>query len=199
MSGRSWRNLGLGLVLSMILACGEEPAPRRIDPKQILGAPLDAAPEPRPIERTLPAEPRPGSDGLWTLDWRELMSFDYALPRRPDLGPKATTEREAQIPPGIRAWQGRRVRIDGFMMPIEVDGDSVLLFNLFHSLESCCFGTLAQITNWIEVELPSGKGVEYFPYGSIEVTGTLEVGELHVSGGVVAIYRLRGESAEPKW
>ncbi|MEQ8764886.1 MAG: hypothetical protein RL885_13220 [Planctomycetota bacterium] len=198
---RIGRSALFGLLVSLLSACGDQEQPRDVPVGEIIGAPLDAAPDPVPSKpaTSAPSDPKPDADGLWPIDWAKFIGFDYPIPRHPDLGPEATAEREKHIPDEILAWNGRRVAVDGYMLPIDVDGEEVILFNLFHSLESCCFGSLAKITNWIEVQMPSGKGVEYYPYGQVRVTGRLSIGEYHVQGGVVAIYRIEGESAEPKW
>jgi hypothetical protein len=130
--------------------------------------------------------------GLVSLDLYALGSYYYATPRPADV--KAKKPFKSPIPPAIQAHNGRKVAIDGFMVPYDMSTNVVNQFMLVASYDACGFGDMpARVNDFVDVSV-RGKGV-FFTDGEIRVTGTLSVGEqFDTEGFLVSIYRLDAEA-----
>lgn len=153
-----------------------------------------------PTVRTSPPPALPPNSNpqeLLPLSFDTLSSFLYQVraetPDGEDGKPALVTD--DTIPEYVQALDGRRIVIDGFVMPLRTQGRGVTQFLLARDQLSCCFGPSPQMNHWIQVTLPRG---EFRPliFRPATVTGTLWVGELKLSGSIQSIYRLEGERAE---
>lgn len=125
--------------------------------------------------------------GDYTLNWyqykdaRKDSSFDLDA---------------AVIPEKIRALNGKRVVIHGFMQPMDFSGGRLASFMLVGDMMDCCFGNMPRINDWIDVELAPPRDVALNIYAPVVVTGTLEVGCKFLNGFVDSVYRLRAEKVQ---
>jgi hypothetical protein len=182
-----------------------------------VGAPLDAAPGERP-----PATPSPPladrtstGRGRWlhptirlvgvnddvvrpyaAVDFDLLGGFDYG-PQRPwDLVAErrsASRERRPEVPASIRALSGRRVVIEGFMMPMDYDRSGVGEFILNGSYDMCAFGVPSRLNDWVLVRMKEGRRTRFAGHFPIWVYGRLDVGERRRGDQVDSLYRLEAD------
>jgi hypothetical protein len=110
-----------------------------------------------------------------------------------DLPPGASRD---QIPDRIKALNGKRVAIRGFMVPTVVETDGVKGFLLTRSRDLCCFGIMPKMNEWIDASL-DGRSVPFYSDVVITVYGTLEVGEERDGDVVLSLYRLKVEDVVP--
>jgi hypothetical protein len=96
------------------------------------------------------------------------------------------------IPDTVKAYDGRRVSIAGFVLPMRTKGGLVTEFLLLRDLGTCCFGPQAQINHFMRVKL-SGPGFTADQTKPYRVWGTLHVGETYVRGYLTGIYTLDAE------
>jgi hypothetical protein len=93
---------------------------------------------------------------------------------------KASAEKaNGQIPAWVWSLNGKKVEIDGYMIPIEMNGRYVKSFALTHSSSGCCFGISPRINGWIYVNTNDDtKGSLTLDDPSLEVSvyGTLRIG-----------------------
>lgn len=94
-----------------------------------------------------------------------------------------------QIPADIRALNGRRVLISGFMQPIRLDKGKVSEFLLFRDRDTCCFGGTPAINHWIGVKLTNDATAAKLGR-PITVRGHLKVGEIRSEGFLVGLYTM---------
>ncbi len=131
------------------------------------------------------------------FDELELVAYEPPDPEATD------AEREARgevLPALLRDLDGETISIRGYMSPLEFEDDRVTSFVLSRNLPGCCFGVLPQPDEWVEVDVLMKGGVDYLPFGSVVVTGRLEVGEeFDEYGYVTSVYRLQAESVEEPW
>lgn len=179
---------------------------------EVRGAPIRSRVEARQ------AEPGPGVQGTGTepsekkptsayeeVQFAQLSGFDYpktgsmqvARDRaRMDSAPKgepaapAEAAAPSKIPPEVRALDGRRVTITGFMNPIEFDHDGVKSFALTAIPGGCCYGAIPRLNEWIVVSMPEGQLADYAYYDPVTIFGELSVGELYDEGVVLSLYRM---------
>ena len=96
------------------------------------------------------------------------------------------------MPDTVKALDGKKVAMIGFMLPIDEVTD-IRHFLLAQSLWSCCYGTPPDIHGIVRIELPKDRPIDY----SLEpllVTGTLRVGATMEDGYCMDIYQLHADS-----
>ena len=98
-----------------------------------------------------------------------------------------------QIPKHIRDLNGQKVAIEGYMVPIDVEGERIQSFILTNSMMMCCYGAMPWINEWIFVEMQNEEGAGFFNDVVIRAKGTLEVGEEIEDGMVISLYRMKGD------
>ena len=95
------------------------------------------------------------------------------------------------IPSEIKAYDGKRVTVTGFLLPLRTRRGVVTEFLLLRDQGTCCFGAQAQINHFIRVNHPPGiKPGEPVPW---KVSGTIRVGETYVQGYLTGIFQLDAE------
>jgi hypothetical protein len=123
----------------------------------------------------VPHEP-PTEGQVRVLTIQQLGNFDYD-----DL-------KGGNIPDDVKALSGSRVRLRGFMLPLE-QADRVTMFSLVPDLFACCFGQPPQIQHMVMVKCPPGKGVPAL-MDEIDVEGILTVEEKKDEGFIISIFEL---------
>ncbi len=132
----------------------------------------------------------PESDGYLKVGFDLLSSYTIDSPdetddmntRRDDLNsdpfePKETVRNKRQeVPESIRALDGRKVMVEGFMIPMLSEKYRVLSFILAQSQMTCCYGIAPKLNQWIDVTMEKGKSTEWKMDVPITVFGTLSVG-----------------------
>ena len=154
--------------------------------------------------------PRDLPEGVVGVAWRDLSLRElYGAELRALLfdgrpgeggsaeGKGAKEETAPGFPDRVRALDGQRVGIVGFMIPLEWGEDRVPQFLLVRDLMSCCFGGAPMADEWVEVTM-AAEAAEYVAYRPVLVVGRLEVAAFEDDWGfAVGCYRLRAESSEP--
>lgn len=95
-----------------------------------------------------------------------------------------------QVPAEIKAMDGRRIEIRGFMAPFDLQDGRVSRFFLMGDIIACCYGRPLQPNELIECAAPDGRTFEYHKHVPIMVRGTLRVKEEIENGYVVGLYKL---------
>ncbi len=131
--------------------------------------------------------------GYRNISFGALSSFDFKLTQ--DIasasGPQAETAAgaTAQIPEGIRALDGGKVVIEGFLLPVKMNNGLAVEFLLMKNQSMCCYGVPPKINEWITVQA-RGEGVKPVMDQPIAVAGVLHVGAVLENGSLAGIYRL---------
>jgi hypothetical protein len=155
-------------------------------------APQSAAP-PAPAPGNIASKTDDGK--IHTISFQFLSSFTY--------GPKdgdtiVTNEDKAapandSIPDKIKALNGKRVGIQGFMIPLGIEAGKTKEFIVMAAIPGCFFCQPPQLNEFIVVTMKDGKAVEYKQGSPVLVVGKLAVGEERDGGEVTSIYRMEGE------
>lgn len=96
------------------------------------------------------------------------------------------------IPPEIKAYDGKRVTVTGYILPMRTRRGVVTEFLLLRDQGTCCFGVQAQINHFIRVNFPVGiKPGDPVPW---KVSGTIRVGEMYIQGYLTGIYQLDADA-----
>jgi len=185
---------------------------------ELRGAPIDggpALPEPTPAQVTAPvlppaaeakalpklgetteaaAEPNPDDSGeLYTLiTFDQLASWTYEFP---EIG--GDKQRTDPVPDRHRKMSGTRVAIQGFMIPIKLEGDDeVVEFLLVRNQFACCFGVVPKMNEWLHIKMAPGKVSKYLVDIPITVRGRFDASELMENGVVMSLYRMEADEVE---
>ncbi|MBK7997992.1 MAG: DUF3299 domain-containing protein [Verrucomicrobia bacterium] len=169
----------------------------------------------KPIQR-LPATPAPAKaaddtrvtaldapdarDGAFTiLSFEKLSAYDYFVTEIPSLlEPERLVLRSTNsIPPQIKAYNGKRVSISGFVRPLRTQNRLVTEFLLLRDQGTCCFGSRAQMNHFVRVKLKGGGFSPGLPV-PYKATGTLSVGEEYVGEFLTSIYSMDAEKVVPQ-
>jgi hypothetical protein len=98
---------------------------------------------------------------------------------------------KAAIPEGVLKLNGHKVRVTGFMVPLDMEGmGKIKSFALVKNRMSCCYGKVPEVNEWIWVEMPKGKYTIPATDVLLDVYGVMNVGEMRETYGVAGIYRM---------
>jgi hypothetical protein len=149
-------------------------------------APSSTTPTPQAASTNAPGEAVLGFDRLagFPFEVNEELGYNTNRPAWAD------AQVNAMIPAGIRATDGKKVVVEGFMMPVSFDDKGKLTsFLLTKNQPSCCYGGASQIHEFVQVNV-SGPGVKWNMDDPIRVQGVLHVGAKRENGALSSVYRL---------
>ncbi|MFO1457821.1 MAG: DUF3299 domain-containing protein [Verrucomicrobiota bacterium] len=163
------------------------PAPKG-DPIQ----PAAAKPAPKPESAALVTT---GADGVTAVGFDKLSGFKYEVPEESPGSAPALANPDSQIPETVKAFNGKRVALKGFMLPLKVEQGLVTELLIMRDQSMCCYGSVPKINEWVSVKMTS-KGVKPVMDQAITMQGTLKVGAIRENGYLVGIYQMDGEKMD---
>lgn len=144
-----------------------------------------------------PANPLPA--GVRFVGFAELGGFTYESDFEPwtdpFIPPKKRLKPKREVPAAIRALDGKRVAVAGFMLPFDFQREGTRHFALLKSQAGCCFGQPPGLNEWVDVKLE--KPARAFMDQPILVTGTLRVKPILEAGNTLGLYSLKADKVEP--
>jgi hypothetical protein len=151
---------------------------------------------------------RQDADHYWLIDFRHLASFLYtveAAPSTPSVDPDARAPdavfqedvpapvvpaAEDRIPARVRALDGKRVSLVGYMIPVAFDGNGrASEFLIIRSPLVCCYGAVPAPNEWVVARM-TGRSVDATMDVPLKFYGTLHVGEFYEGKAFTGLYRL---------
>jgi hypothetical protein len=126
------------------------------------------------------------------IDFQLLASYPFDTPNEKLTNDTAIAQVEKQIPAAIKALDGQKVMVRGFMVPIKDVQGHATEFLIVRDQPSCCYSGMTTITEFVSVKVPN-PGVESIMDQPITVQGKLHVRAVLESGYVLGIYRMDGE------
>jgi hypothetical protein len=154
-------------------------------------APVGAASRPAPAAAR-PSNPEPAAeayDDYPAVTFEELAGFDYALYAE-------DTKNKHEVPAKIQALSGKRVAVEGFMMPLSYEAGGLKKFLLMKSQYGCCFASTPKINEWVEVTMQGGATAEHEQHVLATVWGVLEVTPETREGMFTGLYRMKATRVE---
>lgn len=113
-------------------------------------------------------------------------AFERVTPRRGYFG---------SAPEGIKLYDGRQIRIKGFMLPTKVEKEGVRECLIMANQMACCFGRQPRFCDFIVARV-SGKPLLNQPDRPVTFEGTLHVGDVFQGTYWTALYTMECTAAE---
>jgi hypothetical protein len=138
--------------------------------------------------------PPQSDNGYLRLGFDRLASYKFTAPAFDAAAdPKANPPTgEEQIPAAVKAWNGKKAIVTGFMLPVKLDNGLVTEFLLVKDAMMCCYGTIPNMNEWVVVKMTKG-GVRPLMDVPISFYGQLKIGATFENGYMTGIYQLEGE------
>lgn len=218
MTGRALPLLVVGLVASACGDSGRAPAPDAADvkgtPFRVAKAPEPAAEPPAIGDVDTPREgdqpplsvpsvvaspaaapapvPSPAPAAAAAAEQFEPVSFDELASFA--CAQYASGEKH-EIPAKILALSGKRIAIDGYMMPLAYEAGGTKKFLLMRYRFGCCYAVPPMLNEWIEVTMAKGVA-DYIPDTLSTVSGVLTVKEETKDGAATGLYTMVASHTE---
>ncbi len=171
----------IGPVQERIRVCEKNLTKPPADP-QATASERPAATDP-PTAESRKVHPAPKAGETVEIGIKELGNFEY------------DAEMGGNIPGDVKRLTGAKVRLHGFMIPMD-QAESITQFALVPSLFACCYGQPPQVQHTIVVNCPKGKAVSYCP-DELVVEGKLTVDEKKDDGYITSIFQVEVSSVKP--
>ncbi|HLX63588.1 MAG TPA: DUF3299 domain-containing protein [Planctomycetota bacterium] len=162
------------------------------------GAPIDPGKNAAPAAAAqsqsapvVPVEAKSGDGDFLPVTFSTLSSYYYELPSADD--PVTKTAPKDQIPQPIKSLNGKKVAIQGFMVPTDLKNGKTTRFLLVKDQSLCCFGRMPRMNEWVSVTMKPGKAARVIQDQPVTVFGNIAVGEDMDKGEVLSIYRVDSE------
>jgi hypothetical protein len=201
------------LVVAAGLGLSAQALPNPKDPNVTLyERPPKATVAPAPAPENFPALKQDAA-GYWQVTFQHLASFSFGqhkffddlpgISSRSRIALLVPDESEAvvlptepgtsgSIPDNVRALDGKRVCISGYMLPIRMENGLVKDFLLLRNQMMCCYGRQPEPNEWVVVKM-AGPGVPGKMDTPLSLYGTLHVGEMFENHVFEGLYQLDGE------
>ena len=137
----------------------------------------------------------PASEGGYLrLGFDRLAGYKFIPPAfDPGADPAAKPPTgEEQIPAGVKAFNGKKAIVTGFMLPVKMQDGLVTEFLLVKDPMMCCYGQVPNMNEWVVVKMLK-KGVKPLMDVPISFYGELKVGAMFENGYMTGLYLLDGE------
>ena len=169
---------------------GEAPAPAT---KTVVTAPA------RPAATSVSAQTN--ATELPSLGFNQLADYDLALTDELQSNTNRPAWADAKIndmiPAKLRAYDGKKVAVEGFLIPTDFDAQGKMTeFIVSKNQMSCCYGGPTAINEFVAVKVigPPVKSTADFMDYPVRVKGALHVGAHRENGYLNAVYRMEAES-----
>ncbi|HWA10978.1 MAG TPA: DUF3299 domain-containing protein [Opitutaceae bacterium] len=162
------------------------------------GTAVPAATPPAPVQavmKEITKAPPEMVNGYLKLGFDRLAGYTFVTP---PFDPAAASEPgfkpatgEEQIPAEVKSWNGRKIMVTGFMMPVKMEKGLVTEFLLLKDPMMCCYGTVPNMNEWIVVKMKQGV----LPLMDLPIAfyGELKIGAIVENGYLAGIYTLEGD------
>jgi hypothetical protein len=97
-----------------------------------------------------------------------------------------------QVPPEVRAYDGRKVLLTGYLLPLQIEKGLSRKFILMKDVNTCCYGATPSMNDYVIVTM-KGAGVKIVQDEPTQLTGTLRIEQKYENGYVVGLYALEGD------
>ena len=133
------------------------------------------------------------TEAYQSLTFNMLTSYPFREPnwaKMEDPAYIASLKLDEQISPKIQAMNGKKVEVEGFMLPLDMSEGNLRTFMLLKDQMACCFGNMPRLNEWVYVRIPKKKKVSIHQDVLVTLLGTLRVGAKFEGEVLTGIYHL---------
>ena len=173
----------VGLLLLLVIAAWVEPE----RPEQLARERAARLAARSSAEAALAALPVPvGRDGVAEISFNNLSFFPQT-----DSGDQSPTARgfARQAPSRIKAFDRKRVRISGYMLPTRSVRGKADEFLILANQMTCCYGSVPRFCDFIVARMQKGSVTTLMDL-PVNFEGTLHVGDVYLNGVWSALYSM---------
>jgi hypothetical protein len=136
---------------------------------------------------------RAGESAVQEISFNDL-SFAVTPPKQVELEGAVVPQPSyaEQLPERVRALDGQRVRLRGFMMPTRLEDEGVREFLIVTSPLVCCFGQTPEVYEFILVKM-AGEPAPMRENMPAFYEGVLRVGDIYEQGYWTGLFALECE------
>jgi hypothetical protein len=128
------------------------------------------------------------AQGYKKISFGVLASFAISPPPGPASG---SANVDSQIPARIKAWQGRKVIVTGYMLPVKTEKGRVTELLLTPNTMAAGNLNAFAVNEWVVVKIPAGVLPQTLHL--VSFYGTLKVAPLFEQGFLTGIYELAAD------
>ena len=136
-------------------------------------------------------------EGHWIIGYGDLSlaEADKDLLLDALVYPEEYEGEDIHFPDRIRALDGQRVALTGYMIPLRWDENRVPHFMLVRDLLQCCFGGAPEPDEWVDVDM-APEGTTYWAYVPVVVRGTFKLaGQSDEAGYATGAFAIKATDA----
>ncbi len=142
-----------------------------------------------------PVRVKVDGEEMFALGFDKLSSFPYELV---DAGTGATEEEIAArlkrevVPEWVKKYDNQRVRLTGYMMPLQMVKGRAKKFVMMRDVNTCCYGAVPNMNDYLVVSM-AGDGVEAIQDVPVGLVGVFRIDHRYEDGYVVSLFAMDGE------
>ncbi|MBL6757852.1 MAG: DUF3299 domain-containing protein [Planctomycetes bacterium] len=136
-------------------------------------------------------------EGYWIIGYGDLSlaEADKDLLLDALVYPEEYEGEDIHFPDRIRALDGQKVALTGYMIPLRWDENRVPHFMLVRDLLQCCFGGAPEPDEWVDVDM-APEGTTYWAYVPVVVRGTFKLaGQSDEAGYATGAFAIKATDA----
>ncbi len=133
----------------------------------------------------------PSVSGYAHLHYSQLAGFKFQPPPQPIPPDRPPPDVLAQIPAAIRKYDGRKVVLTGYLLPLKLENGLATEFFFLSSPTLCCYGVIPEVNEWMLVRM-RGEGLPPVQDVPLFLAGRLRVRPRWEDGQLLGIYELEG-------
>ena len=153
------------------------------------------APTPAPAPAAAAEKPAAPAveNGYLKLGFDQLASYTFVPPAFDPSAPAAAkpVTGEEQIPEAVKAWNGKKAVVTGFMVPVKMEKGLVTELLLMRNTMACCYGSVPNMNEWVVIKMK--KGIQPLMDVPVSIYGSMKVGAMFENGYMTGLYELDGE------
>jgi hypothetical protein len=134
-------------------------------------------------------------EDLFAVGFDKLASFEYTVV---DAGTGASAaeieaaKKREQVPPWVRLYDGKRIALTGFLMPLKVENGLTTKLIIMRDITTCCYGNVPNMNEYVIVTM-KGEGVKPIQDVPVVMTGVFRITEKYENGYLSSIFQMEGE------
>jgi hypothetical protein len=150
---------------------------------------------PLTAEQQKPVKVKIEGQDLFAVGFDKLAAFEYVVT---DAGTGASEEEIAaakqkdQIPAWARFYDGKKVALTGFLMPLKLENGMTPKFIMMRDITTCCYGNVPNMNEYVIVTM-TGPGIKPIQDVPVVLTGTFRIAEKYENGYLSSIFQMDGE------